>query len=165
MHRMVTPQAFWNHMISRGYTFFSGVPCSLLKGILETGLADPRLRYVPAVRENAALGVASGAYLAGFKSGLLMQNSGLGNIVNALTSFNLIYHIPVLLFITWRGFQGKDPPEHLIMGEKTLEILDTLGIPAIVLDDTFREDLDRAIETMEGSRVPAAVILKAGVVA
>jgi len=162
---MVTSQAFWNHLISRGYTFFSGVPCSLLKGILETAFAEPRLRYVPAVKENAALGVASGAYLAGLKSGVLMQNSGLGNIVNALTSFNLIYRIPVLLFITWRGFEGKDAPEHLIMGEKTLEILELLGIPAIVLGEHFRKDLDRAIGTMEERCIPAAVILKAGVVA
>jgi len=160
---MVSAHAFWSHLKSRGYSFFSGVPCSILKGILQAGLADPELRYVPAVRENAALGTASGACLAGQKSGILIQNSGLGNIINALTSFNLIYRVPVLLFITWRGYQGMDAPEHIIMGEKTLQFLQDLDIPTVVLTRDFAKDIDWAIKEMEKG-VPAAVILKKGMV-
>lgn len=125
-------------------------------------MADPEIQYIPAVRESAALGVASGAYLAGRRSGILIQNSGLGNIINALTSFNLIYKIPVLMFITWRGFKGKDAPEHLIMGKKTLTLLKDLRIPYRILSNSYKNDLNWAIEIMENKSIPAAIIVKKG---
>ncbi|WP_461202910.1 thiamine pyrophosphate-binding protein [Anoxybacillus sp. TBDG-1] len=79
-----------------GYNHFTGVPCSLLKGIFKlleskANEVDEGIFYVPAVREDSALGVASGIYLGGKKSVVLMQNSGLGYSLNVLTSFNLIY--------------------------------------------------------------------------
>ena len=94
-----------------------------------------------------------------------MQNSGLGNVVNPLTSFNLIYRIPVLMVVSWRGYGGKDAPEHLIMGEKTPELLHTLGIPHAALEgDTLEENLQWAISTMEQQLIPVAVILRHGTV-
>ena len=68
-------------------------------------------------REDAALGVAAGAYLGGRLPMVLMQNSGLGVSVNALGSLHILYEMPVLLLVTWRGYEGKDAPEHLVMGE------------------------------------------------
>ena len=117
---MIPVNEFLEYLKKKGFTFLSGVPCSILKPILNHILNDPDFQYIPVVRENAALGVASGAHLAGRRGGILIQNSGLGNIVNTLTSFNLIYKIPVLMFVTWRGYKGQDAPEHIIMGEKTL---------------------------------------------
>ena len=155
---------FWAHLKRRGFTFFSGVPCSILKSILKAGLADSELRYIPAVKENAALGLASGAFLAGRRSGILIQNSGLGNIINALTSFNLLYKVPVLMFITWRGYQGKDAPEHIIMGDKTIKLLETLDIPNVVLGENFKKDIDWAMQEMERESIPSAVIIRKGIV-
>lgn len=159
---MISAYDFWAYLTSRGYKFFSGVPCSILKTILEVGLNEPQIKYIPAVRENAALGVASGAYLTGEKSGILIQNSGLGNIINALTSFNIIYKIPVLMFITWRGFNGKDAPEHLIMGKKTLSLLQDLEIPYRILSNAYKKDIDWAIKAMENKSIPVAIIIKDG---
>ncbi len=156
---------FWSVLKGNGYDFFSGVPCSILKDILEHALKDPDIRYIPAVRENVALGIASGAYLAGRHSGILIQNSGLGNIVNALTSFNLIYRIPVLIFITWRGFNGHDAPEHMIMGRSTKVLLEDLRIPYAVLNRSYEKQIKWAVKTMDDKSVPVAMILKNGQVA
>lgn len=161
---MVTAQSFWKHLKSRDYTFFSGVPCTILKGILREALSDPQVTYVAAPKENIALGVAGGAWLAGRKSGILIQNSGLGNIINALTSYNMLYKVPVLMFITWRGFEGKDSPEHIFMGEKTLPVLGTLNIPHVIMSDRFEGEIDWAIEEMKKHCLPVAVILKSGLV-
>jgi sulfopyruvate decarboxylase subunit alpha len=162
---MRTADEFWNILKSHEVTFFAGVPCSLLEGILKAGLADPAVTYIPAVREDVALGIASAAHLTGHRGGILMQNSGLGNVVNPLTSFNLIYRIPVLMVVSWRGYGGKDAPEHLIMGEKTPNLLHTLGIPHAVLEvDTLEENLRWAISTMEQQLIPVAVILRQGTV-
>jgi sulfopyruvate decarboxylase subunit alpha len=162
---MRTADEFWNILKSHEVTFFAGVPCSLLEGVIKAGLADPAVTYIPAVREDVALGIASAAHLTGRRGGILMQNSGLGNVVNALTSFNLIYRIPVLMVVSWRGYGGKDAPEHLIMGEKTPDLLHTLGIPHAVLEaDTLEENLRWAISTMEQQLIPVAVILRHGTV-
>jgi len=155
---------FWGVLKSRDYNFFSGVPCSILTNILNYALKDSAIKYIPAVRENIALGIASGSCLAGVRSGILIQNSGLGNIINDLTSFNLIYEIPVLIFITWRGYQGKDAPEHLIMGAKMLDMLKQLEIPTIILGENCKEDILSAIELMEAKSIPVAVIIKKSII-
>jgi len=150
------------HLKEKGYTFYAGVPCSMLGSLIDTITSDKSVTYIPAVRENAALGVASGAYLAGKGACVLMQNSGVGNVVNALTSFNLIYKIPVLFIISWRGFKGKDAPEHIIMGEKTIPLLKELGVPHRVLSNRYKEDIDWALGVMKKKRIPASLILPKG---
>ena len=122
--------AFWGVLKSRGLNFFAGVPDSTFGEAYNFMVRDPDIRYVPAVREDVALGVASAAYFAGGLGGVIMQNSGIGNIVNPLTSFSLMYKIPVLLVVGWRGYGGppNDAPEHWIMGVKTPEIIDLLEV-------------------------------------
>jgi sulfopyruvate decarboxylase subunit alpha len=163
---MRTAHEFWDILKSARVTFFAGVPCSLLEGVINAALEDPAVTYIPAVREDVALGIASAAHLMGRRGGILLQNSGLGNVVNPLTSFNLIYRIPVLMVVSWRGYGGKDAPEHLIMGEKTPDLLHTLGIPHAVLEvDTLEENLQWAVSVMEQQLIPVAVILRQAIVA
>ena len=162
---MRTARELWDILKRERVTFFAGVPCSLLEGVINVGLADPAVTYIPAVREDVALGIASAAHLTGGRGGMLLQNSGLGNVVNPLTSFNLIYRIPVLMLVSWRGYGGKDAPEHVIMGEKTPDLLHTLGIPHIVLEaDTLEADVQWAISVMEQQLIPVALILRPAIV-
>ncbi len=109
------------------------------------------------------MGISSGAFLAGRRSGIIMQNSGIGHVVNALTSFNMIYKIPVLMLVTWRG-RGADAPEHSVMGRKTLPLLKCLGIPCRVLTEAYSTDIDWAIRTMRAKRVPVALIIREGMI-
>jgi len=163
---MRTAHEFWHILKRYQLTFFAGVPCSLLESVIQVALSDPTVTYIPAVREDVALGIASAAPLAGRRGGILMQNSGLGNVVNPLTSFNLMYRIPVLMVVSWRGYGGKDAPEHLIMGEKTPHLLQTLEIPYAILEaDSLEETFTWAVTTMEARQVPVAVILRQGIIA
>ncbi len=160
-------KAFWSVLKGRGLTFFAGVPDSTFSTAYNVMLADPDIRYVPAVREDVALGVASAAYFVGQLGGVVMQNSGVGNIVNPLTSFSLMYKVPVLLIVGWRGYGGppNDAPEHWIMGVKTPEIFDLLGVPYEVLEpDNLESALDRLLATMEQQSVPGALLVRAGVI-
>src|SRR5262249_56157841 len=108
----------------------AGWPCD---GPIRDLGSPPRLSYVAAVREDVAVGMAAGAWFAGRRPVVLMQNSGLGTSLNALASLSLMYGLPALLVVTWRGYQGKDAPEHLLMGEITPALLQLLGIPHRVL--------------------------------
>ncbi|MDP6505774.1 MAG: thiamine pyrophosphate-binding protein [Planctomycetota bacterium] len=161
---MIPAEEFWAALTARDFHFFSGVPCSILTEAL-AALPEPEIRYVPAVREDLALGVASGGYFAGKRSGILIQNSGLGNIVNGLTSYSLMYEVPILMFITWRGYQGKDAPEHILMGDKMLDFLGLMGVPHRVLeDDNLETSLDEAIHCMDGKQRPFAIIVRKGAI-
>ena len=160
-------QAFWNVLKSRDLTFFAGVPDSTFQAAFNVMVKDPDIRYVPAVREDVALGLASAAYFAGRLGGVMMQNSGVGNIVNPLTSFSLMYKVPALLIVGWRGYGGppNDAPEHWIMGVKTPEIFDLLGVPYQILEaDNLESVLDRLLAAIEEQSVPGALLVRAGVI-
>ncbi len=148
---------------NKGYRFFSGVPCSLLGAFIETLSQDPEIMYVPAVREDAAVGLAAGAYLSGKKAAVLMQNSGLGYSLNALTSLNLIYEIPALLLITYRGC-GPDAPEHWVMGKSCEALLKEVGIPHLVPEkENLAAAFEEASEYLDRYKKPFAILIKRGI--
>jgi sulfopyruvate decarboxylase alpha subunit len=146
-----------------GVDFFTGVPDSMLGGIIAELMT--RQVYTPAVREDEAVAMAAGAYMAGKIPAVLMQNSGLGTSLNALISLHLIYRQPCVLIVSWRGFQGKDAPEHLVMGETMPQLLDTMKIPHRTLSEqTMSDDLKWLGETFMKQRIPVALLIKKGVV-
>ncbi len=162
---MIEATAFWSRL-KQHITLFSGVPDSTFGRSYNALADDPDVRFVPAVREDSALGIASAASLGGERGAVVMQNSGIGNVVNALTSFNLVYQVPALLIIGWRGYQGadRDAPEHAVMGEKSAAILDLLGVPNAVLDETsWQTQVDDIIQRMDAVQSPVALFVPPGV--
>jgi phosphonopyruvate decarboxylase len=145
---------------AQGYDFFAGVPCSLMDSVIGALESHPRLPYVPAVREDVAVGLAAGAWLAGRAPMVLMQNSGLGTSLNALVSLSLMYRLPALLLVTWRGYEGKDAPEHLLMGQISPSLLDLIGVPHRVLTaERAGEDIGWARAEAERLSQPVALLL------
>jgi sulfopyruvate decarboxylase subunit alpha len=155
---------FYAALKSHGFDFFVAVPCSLLKGLVTLLDQDSAAHYVSATREDSAIGMAVGAWLGGRHPMVLMQNSGLGVSVNALASLSTMYEIPTLLVISWRGQDGKDAPEHILMGEIMLPILDLLHIPHRVLTATepMAGQIGWANDILASTRKPAALIAPAG---
>ena len=156
---------FCSILKSYGFNYSTGVPCSILKDIILCLLCHPDIPYIPATREDEALGIATGAYLAGRKPIVLMQNSGLGSAINPLASLDILYKIPMLLLISWRGYQGKDAPEHLMMGEVTIKLLDDIGVPVHVISkDDPEAAIAASIKSMEEKQTPVAAILRRGII-
>jgi len=148
-----------------GFNFYTGVPCSILSDIINYLSKSDKFTYVPATREDEALGIAVGAYMGGKKPVVLMQNSGLGNSLAALTSLVLLYRFPMLLVISWRGYLGKDAPEHLLMGKYTLDFLKIMNVPTKVLSaDALEEQIVDSVRVLAEEKIPVALILKRGVV-
>src|SRR5919202_6229556 len=92
--------------------------------------------YTAAPHEGVALSVAAGSEMSGRASVVLLQNSGLGNLVDPLTSLLLAYEIPALLVISLRGrpTPADDEPHHAAMGRATVGVLDSIGIGHVVLE-------------------------------
>jgi phosphonopyruvate decarboxylase len=162
---MISGHDFAGRLERHGFDFFTGVPCSLIEDLIAVLERGSRAPYVAAVREDAAVGVAAGAWFGGRRPVVLMQNSGLGTSLNALASLSLMYGLPVLLVVTWRGFGGKDAPEHILTGEISPKLLELLGVPYRVLAvDSLDADLAWAATEMDGRRSPVALLVPPKVV-
>jgi sulfopyruvate decarboxylase TPP-binding subunit len=137
---------------SRGYDFYSGVPCSFLKDLINYAMND--CEYVMAANEGDAVAICAGAQIAGRKTVVLMQNSGLGNAVSPLTSLNAIFRVPVLGFVSLRGDPGlADEPQHELMGVITGDLLSAMKIEWAYLS----QDLAEAAEQVEAADAFVAV--------
>lgn len=167
---MIKVNEFYSLLKENEIDFFTGVPDSLLKSFCAY-IKDntPDTHNVTAANEGNALGLAAGYHLATNKIALVyMQNSGLGNIVNPLTSLtdSLVYSIPALIMVGWRGEPGKkDEPQHIKQGQVTLELLDTLGISYTILskestNSEAKAALAKAMEYMKNNSEPYAIVIK-----
>ena len=160
---MIENDAFCQALQDIGFDFFTGVPDVLLAGVVET-LIERRL-YTPAVREDEAVAMAAGAFMAGRVPAVLMASTGLGNSLGTLASLNLLYCQPCLLIVAWRGFEGKDAPEHLVMGRTLTQVLETARIPHRTLSEqTASDDMRWVAQTFMKERAPVALLVKSGVV-
>jgi sulfopyruvate decarboxylase alpha subunit len=152
---------FVDRLLAAGFDFFVGVPCSLVRTVLVE--LERRGIYLGETREDAALGVAAGAHLAGRTPVVVMQNSGLGVSLNALGSLHLLYRIPALLLVTWRGYQGRDAPEHLVMGAVLPRLLELFGIPfRAPAADAMEADVEWAAAEIRETGRPVALVVRPG---
>ncbi|WP_284275139.1 phosphonopyruvate decarboxylase [Bradyrhizobium iriomotense] len=129
-----------------GYTFFSGVPCSIFGDLFGLVAESSGLLTVPAANEGSAVALVAGAALSGQRGVVALQNSGLGNVINPLTSLLMVNKIPILLLLSVRGHPDEpaDEPQHTIMGANTKALLNQLSIECCDFDGT-ESGLDRAL--------------------
>lgn len=167
---MLSPKDFFDALRSSNVALFAGVPDSLLKDFCAYVTDNaPRERHVITANEGSAVALVMGHYLATGELGMVyMQNSGLGNTVNPLTSLAdpAVYGIPMLLMVGWRGRPDEhDEPQHVQMGRVTLATLHAIGIKTTILPDSLEEAkaaLELAIADAKGRSAPHALVVKKG---
>lgn len=168
---MMRAQELLQNLEHMGIKVITGVPDSTLKAFCDgLQLHGENFRHYVAVNEGAAVGIAMGSYLASGKPACVyLQNSGIGNIVNPLTSLanSEIYGIPMLFIIGWRGEPGvKDEPQHVFMGKITCRMMETLEVPYAVIDkNTTSEKLQEILEEADQhlkKQEQFAIIVKKG---
>jgi phosphonopyruvate decarboxylase len=164
---MIDSKNFFAALQARGVGFYAGVPDSLLANFCayvdDVGGRD---QHLITANEGNAIALAIGFHLAtGQLAAVYMQNSGLGNAVNPLTSLAdpEVYRVPMLLVIGWRGEPGvTDEPQHIKQGRVTLDQLDVLEIPHWTLDGASDVDatLDQAFASMRDRSAPVALVVR-----
>ncbi|GAV39911.1 phosphonopyruvate decarboxylase [Streptomyces acidiscabies] len=166
---MIRAGEFLDAALRRGHDFYTGVPCSFLTPLIDGAISRRDLSYVGATSEGEAVALASGAWLAGRAPVVMCQNSGLGNMVNPLTSLTHPFGIPLLLVCTWRGRPGvRDEPQHEVMGRVTHDLLDTIGIAHRPFPDRttlVESTLEEAGKLMTATERPVALVMEKGTVA
>lgn len=125
---MDSSQAVYDAIKKTGINYIVSLPCVNLGRLMELVEEDTNIIHVPVTREEEGFGICAGAFMGGKKPGILMQNSGLGNSVNALTSLFELYKIPVLMIMSHRGTEGEFMSAQVPMGRATPMVLDALNI-------------------------------------
>ena len=166
---MIEADAFLAPARARGFDFYTGVPCSFLTPMINRVISDRTLDYLGAASEGEAVAIAAGAWLAGRRTVVMCQNSGLGNTVNPLTSLNFPFRIPTMMIVTWRGQPGLvDEPQHELMGQITDSMLDVMRIPNTEFPheaDAVAGAIENAERVMDETGLPFAFVMPKGSVA
>lgn len=154
--------------LEKKFQYISGVPCSYFTNFLAfltSHETETQLKHVYATREDEAIGIASGVALSGKRALVYMQNSGLGNIGDALTSLAQLYKLPMLILISYRGLEAdEDFPEHSIMGEVNEPVLKALKVPYWDLSEKgWKMKMENAMKEMEENSTPVALLVRKGV--
>ncbi len=165
---MISATDFCSTLRRRGYTPYTGAPCSYFRGPIALASQDPALRYVPAANEGSALAIAAGTALAGARPVVLLQNSGLGNLVNPLASLSLVYDLPALAFVSVRAQPDGPPdePQHQVMGRTSRAMLELLGVPTCPLPGdaaAFETLVERADRAFQAGVTTAVLVPKDGI--
>lgn len=164
---MIKAKDFYRELEKNNLGDYIQVPCSILEPVINY-LNDLKKEVINPVNEAVAMGIAAGTYMASKKIPIvMMQNSGLLNTLNALTSLNQTYKIPSLYIITWRGCpkNGKDAPEHEITGKNLEEYMEIFEIPYKVISEKhYKKQISSIIKEIKKTSKPAALILRKGII-
>jgi phosphonopyruvate decarboxylase len=161
----VTPSEFVNVLRKHDLGPFIGVPCSYLSSLINYVLDHPEaMEYLNPTNEAHAMALAAGYYMGtGRIPVVFMQNSGLGNVMNPLTSLNQVYKLPALMLVTWRGegAWGSDAPEHDIPGRDLETYLKALHLPyRVLVPETCAEQVRDLKQAAEKESIPVVGVVK-----
>ena len=121
------PEAVHRSLSAAGVRIVGYVPDAGHKRLIELCQADKAMRTVVLTTEEEGIGLAAGACLGGEKSVLLMQSSGVGNIINVLGMVQ-VCRFPLVMIVTMRGEEGEFNPWQVPMGRATPQVLETMGV-------------------------------------
>jgi len=127
------PAAIHSALESQRVRQVSYVPDAGHKRLIELCHADRGMTAVPLTTEEEGMGLAAGAWLGGERAALLMQSSGVGNCVNALTLASNC-GFPLLIIVTMRGEWGEFNPWQIPMGQATPDTLRLAGVRTLRLE-------------------------------
>lgn len=146
----MTAKEFWEYLCEDlNYRFFAGVPCRELKPLYDS-MSPKFMHYIPAVKENVALGLVSGSFLTGNKAAVFMDFNRLHNVLDWIKSFNIPYNIPALIV-------AYDPDNN----DEMRKILNAYKIPNRVVKN-LKKDIKYITNKIEGEKIPGVLILRKG---
>ena len=142
-----------------GVNFYLSVPCKLLANMIKILEKDKEVYYTSVPREEEGMGICAGAYLGNKTPCIMMQNTGIGNSINAIVSLLQLYNMPIVFLISYRGTLGEQVGAQGRMANITKDILKTLQIP--ILHCSAEKDLDKIKNYIDHAKImesPIAIL-------
>jgi sulfopyruvate decarboxylase alpha subunit len=137
------------------------VPDRVLTTLIKNIHADPYFTTFPTAREEEAVGIISGAWMAGMRGAVLMQTSGFATLANVLASLAIPYQIPLIMFVSERGTLGEFNYGQSLVCRTMRPVLDSLAMEHHTCTrlDEFEFIVDRSIKQALTTQAPVALIL------
>ncbi len=159
---MDSTDAIYNGLKKAGINFIVSVPCINLNRLLKIIDNDDEIIHVPLTREEEGIGICAGAYMGGYKPAILMQNSGLGNCINALKSLTELYDFPLVMIMSHRGTDGEKICGQIPMGESTPNLLKAMNYEYMTpkTPEEAMENVENSWILSTESKKPVAVLLE-----
>ena len=155
----------WQHNVyavlrAHDVTQFSYVPDAGHIILIDLCIADPDVHAIALTTEEEGVGLLAGAWLGGKRGALLIQSSGVGNIVNAL-ALPAACRMPFLAIVSMRGEWGEGNPWQLPMGLGTPKVLEAMGVTVFraASADAVTATVDAAASTAFNTNCSVAVLL------
>lgn len=144
-----------------GIRLFAFVPDRVLTPLIRGVEADPHFTTLAATREEEAVGILAGAYMAGMRGVLTMQTSGFATLPNVLASLVVPSQIPLLMVVSERGTLGEFNLGQALVCRTMRPVLDALGIEhhTITRGDELAFIADRTIKQAFATQAPACLVL------
>lgn len=145
---------------ARGITQICHVPDAGHDRLIKLCDAQNDMSVVTLTTEEEGVGLLAGAWLGGKRGALLIQSSGVGNIVNAL-ALPAACRMPFLVIVSMRGDWGEGNPWQLPMGQGTPKVLEAMGVTVFRTDsaDDITQTVDAAAGTAFNTNCSVAVLL------
>ena len=143
-----------------GIDLILSVPCAMLKGLLKIIEEKNEIQHYPVTREEEGVGIAAGAYLGGKFPAILMQNSGLGNSINAIKSLLEVYKIPIVFIMSHRGAEGEKSIAQIPMGQVTIKLLDCIEVEKYIINSSEKiSEIETIVNDSQSSKNSVAILL------
>ena len=154
------PEEIHRELSAAGVRVVGYVPDAGHKRLIELCQADKKMRAVVLTTEEEGIGLAAGAWLGGQKSVLLMQSSGVGNVVNVLGMVREC-RFPLVTLVTMRGEQGEFNPWQVPMGQAVRPVLEAMGtvVHAPAAEDDIVPTVNAALRLAYNSYASVAVLI------
>ena len=137
------------------------VPDNVLTPLIKGAVEDQYFTSLVATREDEAIGIVTGAWMAGLRGCVLMQTSGFGVIPNALASLVVPFQIPAVLVVSERGTMGEFNVGQTLVARTMRPVLDLLAVAHHTLSDETNMGfiVDRSIKQAVATQSPVVFIL------
>ena len=144
-----------------GVRLVTYVPDKVLTPLIQKAAADPSLTSVVATREDEAVGIVAGAWMAGMPGAVLMQSTGFAVVPNALASLIVPSQIPAILIVSERGTLGEFNIGQVYSARVMRPTLDALAVVHHTLtdEDQLAFIVGRSIEQALATLSPVVFIL------
>ena len=151
----------YNAIKDSGIDLILTLPCIMLKNLMELIEEKNEIKCISITREEEGIGIAAGAYLSGKIPALLIQNSGIGNSINAIKSLLQLFKIPIVFIMSHRGSEGEKILAQIPMGRLTPNLLDLLGIEKFVIDSEEKiKHIETAVKFSSSTKESTCILLQ-----
>jgi sulfopyruvate decarboxylase alpha subunit len=137
------------------------VPDRVLTPLIKSVEADEFFTVLAPAREEEAIGVCAGAWMAGMRGAVLMQTSGFATLPNVLASLAVPFQIPVIMVVSERGTLGEFNLGQALVCRTMRPVLDSLAMEhhTITRLDELEFIVDRSIKQAVATQAACALIL------